>query len=177
MMSIVAKLEELPTPMWIGLAVLGLMFWWPLGLGVLAYLIWSGIVVDLASGAGTIAPPTWVRPRTGGLSHERAATGHLMNIELRPCAAWKKSTAHFRNSLPGFAWPRTRPSLISSRPSVPTALSQSRWRNLEALPGAGPLGSHKASNAWHEAGSAVRERMEAESAAGADATYLAKARG
>ena len=42
MMSIVAKLEELPTPMWIGLAVLGLMFWWPLELGVLAYLMWSG---------------------------------------------------------------------------------------------------------------------------------------
>jgi len=27
---------------WTGLIVLGLVFWWPLGLAILAYLIWSG---------------------------------------------------------------------------------------------------------------------------------------
>ena len=41
-MSIVARLEELPTPLWIALAILGFMLWWPLGLGALAYIAWSG---------------------------------------------------------------------------------------------------------------------------------------
>lgn len=27
---------------WIGLIILGFIFWWPLGLAILAYLIWSG---------------------------------------------------------------------------------------------------------------------------------------
>ena len=42
MMSIVARLEELPTPMWMALAILGVVLWWPLGLAVLAYILWSG---------------------------------------------------------------------------------------------------------------------------------------
>ena len=42
MMFNVARLEELPTPMWIALAILGLVLWWPLGLAVLAYILWSG---------------------------------------------------------------------------------------------------------------------------------------
>jgi hypothetical protein len=42
MMSIVERLEEFPTPMWIALAILGLVLWWPLGLAVLAYILWSG---------------------------------------------------------------------------------------------------------------------------------------
>jgi len=42
MMSIAARLEELPNAMWIALAILGLVFWWPLGLAVLAYILWSG---------------------------------------------------------------------------------------------------------------------------------------
>ncbi len=42
MMSIAARLEELPTPLWIALAILGLVLWWPLGLAVLAYILWSG---------------------------------------------------------------------------------------------------------------------------------------
>lgn len=41
MMSIAARLEELPTAIWIALAILGLVLWWPLGLAVLAYILWS----------------------------------------------------------------------------------------------------------------------------------------
>jgi hypothetical protein len=41
MMSIAARLEELPTPIWIALAILGFVLWWPLGLAVLAYILWS----------------------------------------------------------------------------------------------------------------------------------------
>jgi hypothetical protein len=42
MMSIAARLDELPTYMWVALAILGFVFWWPLGLAVLVYFLWSG---------------------------------------------------------------------------------------------------------------------------------------
>jgi len=42
MMSIAARLEELPSLVWIALAVLGLVLWWPLGFAVLVYIMWSG---------------------------------------------------------------------------------------------------------------------------------------
>jgi hypothetical protein len=41
-MPITAKLDEFGKPAWIALIVLGFMAWWPLGLGVLAFTIWSG---------------------------------------------------------------------------------------------------------------------------------------
>ena len=37
-----AKLDEFGKPAWIALIVLGFMAWWPLGLSVLAFTIWSG---------------------------------------------------------------------------------------------------------------------------------------
>ena len=41
-MPITAKLDELGKPAWIALVVLGFMVWWPIGLLVLAFTIWSG---------------------------------------------------------------------------------------------------------------------------------------
>jgi len=41
MTSIAARLNELPTLLWIALAILGFAVWWPLGLAVLAYILWS----------------------------------------------------------------------------------------------------------------------------------------
>jgi hypothetical protein len=41
-MDIVAKLDHSGRAAWIGLMVLGFVFCWPIGLLVLAYLIWSG---------------------------------------------------------------------------------------------------------------------------------------
>ncbi len=41
-MSIVAKLDELGTGAWIALTIIGFVIWWPLGLGLLAFTIWSG---------------------------------------------------------------------------------------------------------------------------------------
>ena len=41
-MPITAKLDELGLPAWIGLTVLGFMVWWPVGLGLLAFVIGSG---------------------------------------------------------------------------------------------------------------------------------------
>ena len=41
-MPIVAKLDELGKPAWIALMVLAFIVYWPLGLAVLAFVIWSG---------------------------------------------------------------------------------------------------------------------------------------
>ncbi|MGV1015118.1 MAG: DUF2852 domain-containing protein, partial [Methyloceanibacter sp.] len=41
-MQLVATLDQYGKPAWITATVVGFLLWWPLGLGVLAYLIWSG---------------------------------------------------------------------------------------------------------------------------------------
>jgi hypothetical protein len=41
-MGVAAKLDELGKPAWIVLTVLALIAWWPLGLAILGYLVWSG---------------------------------------------------------------------------------------------------------------------------------------
>ncbi len=41
-MPIAAKLDEWGTPAWIALTVVGFIFWWPIGLATLAFVIWSG---------------------------------------------------------------------------------------------------------------------------------------
>ena len=40
-MSIAARLEEVPRPAWIALMILGFFVYWPIGLAILAYLIWG----------------------------------------------------------------------------------------------------------------------------------------
>ena len=35
-------LEDIPRPLWIVMMILGFVFFWPIGFGVLAYLFWSG---------------------------------------------------------------------------------------------------------------------------------------
>ena len=41
-MGITAKLDDLGKPAWIALMILGFLAYWPLGLGILAYVVWSG---------------------------------------------------------------------------------------------------------------------------------------
>jgi len=41
-MGLVAKLDDLGKPAWIALMVLGFVAFWPIGLAMLFYLIWSG---------------------------------------------------------------------------------------------------------------------------------------
>jgi hypothetical protein len=41
-MELAARLDDIPKPLWIGLMVLGFAFYWPVGLALLAYLLWSG---------------------------------------------------------------------------------------------------------------------------------------
>lgn len=42
MTEMVARLDDWGTPAWIGVMVLGFILFWPIGLGILAYMIWSG---------------------------------------------------------------------------------------------------------------------------------------
>ena len=41
-MELVGKLDDLGKPAWIAVMVLGFVIFWPVGLAILAYLIWSG---------------------------------------------------------------------------------------------------------------------------------------
>jgi len=41
-MELTAKIDEYGKPAWIVLMVLGFIVFWPIGLGILGYLIWSG---------------------------------------------------------------------------------------------------------------------------------------
>jgi hypothetical protein len=41
-MQLVATLDEYGKPAWITAMIVGFILWWPIGLGILAYLIWSG---------------------------------------------------------------------------------------------------------------------------------------
>jgi hypothetical protein len=41
-MQVVATLDDYGKPAWIIATILGFLIWWPIGLGILAYLIWSG---------------------------------------------------------------------------------------------------------------------------------------
>ena len=41
-MPIPAKLDELGKPAWIALMILGFVFWWPIGLVILAFILGSG---------------------------------------------------------------------------------------------------------------------------------------
>jgi len=42
MSEVVARLDDLGRPAWIALMVVGFIVFWPVGLAILAYIIWSG---------------------------------------------------------------------------------------------------------------------------------------
>src|SRR5258708_20888209 len=41
-LGIAARLDDIGRPAWIALMILGFIFFWPVGLAVLAFLLWSG---------------------------------------------------------------------------------------------------------------------------------------
>jgi len=70
-MPTVAKLDELGKPAWIALMILGFVVFWPIGLTVLAFLLWSGRMgcwhqrgVSRWQGTGTAG--TWWQPSSSG---------------------------------------------------------------------------------------------------------------
>jgi hypothetical protein len=91
MTCLAAQLEELPRPIWFALAILGFIFWWPLGLAVLAYVLWSGKMA--CCGLGNWRNDTdralgdwWLQPRTSGnqaFDEYQTATLHRLEEEQR----------------------------------------------------------------------------------------------
>jgi hypothetical protein len=42
MSEVVARIDDFGRPAWLGLMVVGFIVFWPLGLAILAYMLWSG---------------------------------------------------------------------------------------------------------------------------------------
>ena len=56
-----AKLDDIGKPAWIAVMVLGFIIWWPVGLAILGYMIWSGRM-----GCGRAHWGRWRDERWGG---------------------------------------------------------------------------------------------------------------
>ena len=69
-MDLVQRLDDFGKPAWITLMVLGFIVFWPIGLGLLAYLIWSGRM------------GCWHMGRSGWRRHENRDRGGL-HMDLR----------------------------------------------------------------------------------------------
>jgi hypothetical protein len=72
-MPLVAKLDDFGKPAWILLMILGFMYWWPLGLATLAFMIGSGRMgtwnrgsMSRWAGEEWRSPGTWWRPSRSG---------------------------------------------------------------------------------------------------------------
>ena len=132
MTSFAARLDELQTPIWIVLAILGFIFWWPLGLVILAYTLWSGKMGCCGIGFGRWRDDTSRRAQDWWRRAANQRQPSLRRIPSRDaCGAWKRSSTNFGNFSRACGWPRTRPSSTSSWPKV--APGKSRVRRSQAF--------------------------------------------
>ena len=93
MISLAGRLDELPRPIWIALAILGFVLWWPLGIAILAYTLWSGKMGCCGMEFGRWYDDTnrrpldwWHQPRTSGnqaFDEYRVATLRRLEEEQR----------------------------------------------------------------------------------------------
>jgi len=65
-MSIAAAMDDLPRPAWIVLMILGFIAFWPIGLGILFYLIWSGKMGCWKHNEMKEWRPRWSRSQSSG---------------------------------------------------------------------------------------------------------------
>ena len=90
-MPIVAKLDELGKPAWIALMVLAFIVYWPAGLAILAFLIWSGRMACWKGrgmsrwhhGPGLGSPGTWWQPHpsSGNRAFDEYRSETLQRLE------------------------------------------------------------------------------------------------
>jgi hypothetical protein len=90
-MPLVAKLDDLGKPAWIALMVLGFVYWWPIGLATLAFLIGSGRMSSWKNGSMSRWPGgvdqmrsagTWWQPsRSGNQAFDDYRTETLRRLE------------------------------------------------------------------------------------------------
>lgn len=94
-MEIIARIDEIGKPAWIGLLVLTFIIFWPLGLALLAFLIWSGRMGCCGRHGGTSrwherkhgrmgrAPGRWYRgqPSSGNVAFDEYREETLQRLE------------------------------------------------------------------------------------------------
>jgi len=89
-MNVAATLDEVPKPAWIALMVLAFIVFWPLGLAILAYLIWSRRMGCWTHGRSwqhgqryAEAAQRWCGPSRGGASSGNRACDEYRQETLR----------------------------------------------------------------------------------------------
>lgn len=87
MEQVVARLDDLGKPAWIAAMVLGFFVFWPIGLAILAYMIWSGRMGcarngDLTRWQARMAE-TWERNRGGWTRRHGFSSGNAAFDEYR----------------------------------------------------------------------------------------------
>ena len=65
-MTLVAKLDDFGKPAWLAVMILGFIVWWPIGLAILGYIIWSGRM-----GCGRGHWGQWKRERWNTMNRRR----------------------------------------------------------------------------------------------------------
>jgi hypothetical protein len=89
-MPIVAKLDDLGKPAWIALTILAFFVFWPLGLAILAFAIWSGRMGCWRGGgvsrwqdrgAMRSAGTWWQPPSSGNKAFDEYRTDTLRRLE------------------------------------------------------------------------------------------------
>src|ERR1700730_2769621 len=82
-MPLVAKLDDLGKPAWIALMILGFVYWWPVGLATLAFLIGSGRMSRWSCSMDEMrSAVTWWRPsRSGNQAFDDYRTETLRRLE------------------------------------------------------------------------------------------------
>jgi hypothetical protein len=85
MTAVAAKIDELGKPAWIALMILGFIVWWPLGLAILAFLIWSrrmGCGNRAMSWCQPSRPQgTWWQPTSGNRAFDEYRSETLRRLE------------------------------------------------------------------------------------------------
>lgn len=85
--QMVARLDDFGKPAWIALMVLGFIVFWPIGLSILAYMLWSGRMGCARNGGMTRwqqrMAAKWERHGSSGWSGPQRSTGNRAFDEYR----------------------------------------------------------------------------------------------
>lgn len=80
-MNIVAKMDEFGMPAWITAMVVGFIVFWPIGLAVLAYLIWSGRMGSWKCGGRKVRSMRRSQRPTGNTAFDEYREATLQRLE------------------------------------------------------------------------------------------------
>ena len=100
MNGLMEKLDDLPRPAWIALVVLGFIVFWPIGLGLLIYLKWSGRMFCSHRGYGR-----WHTPNG---TFDRDAARAEWKARREEWRAWKRQKRWGGNSTGNVAFDEYR---------------------------------------------------------------------